>query len=46
MRRDIARSYLTEGHTSVTEIVFLLGFAETSGFSPAFRHWTRLSPRA
>ena len=45
-RRDIARSYLDEGHTSVTEIAFLLGFADTSGFSRAFRRWTGLSPRA
>ena len=44
-RRDIARSYLDEGHTSVTEIAFLLGFADTSGFSRAFRRWTGLSPR-
>jgi AraC-like DNA-binding protein len=45
-RRDIARSYLDEGHTSVTEIAFLLGFADTSGFSRAFRRLTGLSPRA
>ena len=44
-RRDIARSYLNEGHTSVTEIAFLLGFADTSSFSRAFRRWTGLSPR-
>jgi len=45
-RRAIARSYLDEGHTSVTEVAFLLGFADTSGFSRAFRRWTGLSPRA
>lgn len=45
-RRDIARSYLDEGHISVTEIAFLLGFADTSGLSRAFRRWTGLSPRA
>ncbi len=45
-RRDIARSYLDEGHTSVTEIAFLLGLADTSGFPRAFRRWTGLSPRA
>jgi len=45
-RRDIARSYLDEGHTSVTEIAFLLGFADTNSLSRAFRRWTGLSPRA
>ena len=42
----MARSYLDEGHASVTEIAFLLGFADTSSFSRAFRRWTGLSPRA
>jgi AraC-like DNA-binding protein len=45
-RREIARSCLEEGHTSVTEIAFLLGFADTSSFSRAFRRWTGVSPRA
>ena len=45
-RREMARSYLDEGHASVTEIAFLLGFADTSSFSRAFRRWTGLSPRA
>jgi AraC-like DNA-binding protein len=46
VRREMARSYLNEGHSSVTEIAFLLGFADTSTFSRAFRRWTGLSPRA
>jgi AraC-like DNA-binding protein len=45
-RREMARTYLDEGRTSVTEIAFLLGFADTSGFSRAFRRWTGRSPRA
>jgi len=45
-RRESARSHLDEGHFSVTEIAFLLGFADTSSFSRAFRRWTGLSPRA
>ena len=45
-RQDMARAYLEESRTSVTEIAFLLGFADTSGFSRAFRRWTGLSPRA
>ncbi len=45
-RREIARARLEEGRTSVTEIAFLLGFADTSSFSRAFRRWTGVSPRA
>ena len=45
-RREIARAYLDEGHSSVTEIAFLLGFTDTNSLSRAFRRWTGLSPRA
>jgi len=45
-RREMARFYLDEGRFAVTEIAFLLGFADTSSFSRAFRRWTGLSPRA
>ncbi len=44
-RIDLARSYLREGRLNVTEIAFILGFAETSTFSRAFKRWTGLSPR-
>ena len=46
LRQEIARGYIEEGRTSVTEIAFLLGFADTSSFSRAFRRWTGQSPRA
>jgi len=39
----MAREYLGEGRTSMTEIAFLLGFTDTSSFSRAFRRWTGLS---
>jgi AraC-like DNA-binding protein len=45
-RRKIARAYLDEGQSSVTEIAFLLGFTDTNSLSRAFRRWTGLSPRA
>jgi AraC-like DNA-binding protein len=45
-RRDLARLHLDEGRLSVTEIAFLLGFADTSTFSRAFRRWTGSSPSA
>jgi len=45
-RREMARTLLGDGRHSVTEIAFLLGFADTGGFSRAFRRWTGQSPRA
>jgi len=44
-RVTLARNYVREGRLSVTEIAFLLGFADTSTFSRAFKRWTGLSPR-
>lgn len=44
-RVDLARNYVREGRLSVTEIAFVLGFADTSTFSRAFKRWTRKSPR-
>lgn len=44
-RLSLARSYLDEGRLPVTEIAFVLGFADTSAFSRAFRRWTGQSPR-
>ncbi len=45
-RVGLARSYVAERRLSVTEIAFVLGFADTSTFSRAFKRWTGLSPRA
>lgn len=44
-RTSLARSYLEEGRLSVTEIAFMLGFADTSTFSRAFKRWTGKAPR-
>lgn len=44
-RLTLARSYLDEGRLPVTEIAFVLGFADTSAFSRAFRRWTGVTPR-
>ena len=44
-RKELALAYLRDGHTSITEVTFLLGFADTSSFSRAFRRWTGESPR-
>jgi len=45
-RVTLARNYIEEGRLSVTDIAFVLGFADTSAFSRAFKRWTRLSPSA
>jgi AraC-like DNA-binding protein len=44
-RVSLARTYVAEGRLSVTEIAFVLGFADTSTFSRAFKRWTGVSPR-
>ncbi|HVN83289.1 MAG TPA: AraC family transcriptional regulator [Candidatus Binatia bacterium] len=44
-RVTLARNYVREGRLSVTEIAFMLGFADTSTFSRAFKRWTGTSPR-
>jgi AraC-like DNA-binding protein len=44
-RLTLARNYVDEGRLSVTEIAFILGFADTSTFSRAFKRWTGKSPR-
>jgi AraC-like DNA-binding protein len=43
-RLTLAKSYLEEGKLPVTEVAFVLGFADTSAFSRAFRRWTGVAP--
>jgi len=45
-RRRLAEQYLAQSDTDLTEIAFLLGYAEQSAFTHAFRRWTRRSPGA
>ena len=44
VRLDLARAYLGETELPVTEIGFLIGFADLSSFSRAFKRWTGPSP--
>lgn len=44
-RTSLARDYVIAGRLPVTEIAFVLGFADVSAFSRAFKRWTGMSPR-
>jgi AraC-like DNA-binding protein len=35
---------MRQGRHSVSEVTYLLGFADVSSFSRAFRNWTGVSP--
>lgn len=43
-RRELALSYMRNRQYTVSEITYLLGFADTSSFTRAFRRWTGQSP--
>jgi len=44
-RRELALEYLREGRHTLADITFLLGFADQSNFTRAFRRWTGKTPR-
>lgn len=44
LRQDMAMGYLEDPATSLAQIAFLLGYADQSAFSNAFRRWTGQSP--
>lgn len=46
LRLELARQYLQEPGCSIGDIAWLLGFAEVSAFTRAFRRWTGQSPSA
>ncbi|OEU82362.1 MAG: hypothetical protein BA873_12865 [Desulfobulbaceae bacterium C00003063] len=43
-RMEIAKQYVRDGKNDLTEVAFLLGFAELSTFSRSFKRWTGQSP--
>ena len=45
-RESLARRYMAESTLTLTEMALLLGYADLSAFSRAFRRWTGKSPRA
>lgn len=44
VRREIAERHLTVTGKTVGEVAFLLGYADPSAFSKAFRRWTGTPP--
>jgi AraC-like DNA-binding protein len=44
-RRELALEYLKGGEHTLADITFLLGFADQSNFTRAFRRWTGTTPR-
>ena len=43
-RRELAQRLIAEQRMSVTEIAFLLGFADVSGFARMYKRWTGVTP--
>jgi AraC-like DNA-binding protein len=44
VRKDLAVEYLSQPHTPIKEVTFMLGFSEISNFSRAFKRWTGQAP--
>lgn len=43
-RRDLAQRYVQDAQHDLTEVAFILGFADLSTFSRSFKRWTGTSP--
>lgn len=43
-RRDLAQRYVQDRQNDLTEVAFILGFADLSTFSRSFKRWTGTSP--
>jgi len=45
-REGLAREYLSSGQHPIAEVAYLLGYADQSTFTRAFKRWTGMSPGA
>ena len=45
VRLDMAQHYLRDSDLPISEIAWLLGYAETSAFTNSFKRWTGSTPR-
>ena len=45
VRSRMALRYLSDDRLGITEIAFLLGYADQGSFSSAFKSWHGMSPR-
>ncbi|MFT6989651.1 MAG: AraC-like DNA-binding protein [Paraglaciecola sp.] len=43
-RKKLALEYITQGHLSLSEIGYLVGFANIGNFNRAFKRWTNFAP--
>jgi AraC-like DNA-binding protein len=43
-RQNLALQHMLDAGSSLSEIAYLLGFADTSSFSRAFKRWTGMTP--
>jgi AraC-like DNA-binding protein len=43
-KADLAKSYLTHGDLSISQIAWLLGYREVSAFTHAFKRWYGITP--
>ncbi len=44
LRKELAERYLADPSYTMTEIAFLLGYADSSAFSRAFKRWHGVPP--
>jgi AraC-like DNA-binding protein len=46
LKCDLAKRHLEDKALSISEIAWLLGYQDVSGFTNAFKRWTGTAPRA